>query len=416
MSFVAIDLGASNTRYRESGGHLGTLTNGAIILDDSIDVVDYEPYSNSILDCLDIIIEKGQESKFFPVHVLMGSMAERYDATIDYPSIALNKVEQQINYVSAIVVTAICKLAYGLDDDIRLYIAIPPLEVQSSKEVFKQNLVGSYTVKFPRLNGGTEVKFNITGVNCSAESSLAVVSYLFDDTCKVKDTRKGDLASTILSIDIGASTTDLAVFKNGHYLEKSGDTYKYGCNVIREKVVTYVRTKYGYDLPDADANSAVAEGRLKYGAQYVDISNVLKQIKRAFAKELFKQMQTYFRKINMPLKLVDTIVVSGGGSMQSQYIDANNETQVTSEPVSYYLAQELQKLSEATRVEYYGDTPRFANISGLYIKALVAESKMAKPVTQPVVQPMNQTIGASQTVVPNADTGMGMGFPVNPVM
>ena len=150
--------------------------------------------------------------------------------------------------------------------------------------------------------------------------------------------------------------------------------------------------------------------------QYVDISNVLKQIKRAFAKELFKQMQTYFRKINMPLKLVDTIVVSGGGSMQSQYIDANNETQVTSEPVSYYLAQELQKLSEATRVEYYGDTPRFANISGLYIKALVAESKMAKPVTQPVVQPMNQTIGASQTVVPNADTGMGMGFPVNPVM
>jgi hypothetical protein len=109
-------------------------------------------------------------------------------------------------------------------------------------------------------------------------------------------------------------------------------------------------------------------------------------------------MQTYFGKIEVPITTVNAIVVSGGGSMQSQYVNADGEVVKTSEPMSYYVTQELKKWSKGTVVVEYGGEARFANVKGLFIKAQLDKSRKNSAVVNTVnVQPQ-QTVTPQQVV------------------
>ena len=73
--------------------------------------------------------------------------------------------------------------------------------------------------------------------------------------------------------------------------------------------------------------------------------------------------------------MINAIMVSGGGSVQSQYANDNGEIVKTSEPMSYYVTKELTQWSEGTDVVEYGEEARFANIKGLYIRAKFDSAK-----------------------------------------
>lgn len=370
MNFVAVDLGASSTRYTSDSGKVSIIPNNMVFLEPD-EKVDLKPYDDNIESALEVKIVKEGESKFFPIKALIGTMAERYSSNNERPSVMSNKHTQRINYVSGLVAVALSKLTYKLEDNIHLYVALPPIEVKTAKETVRENFAGDYVITFPKFNGGVTVKVSIVDVSCFEESFMAMLSYFFTTTGTVNDGAKKYLTGNVLSLDIGASTTDLAIVKNGRYLDKSGQTYKTGGNIARDYLIDAVRAKYGFDLPPVDAETTMAEGRIQLGNRYEEISDIVVAAKKVFAKSVVGQMQGYFRQVDIPIQTIRAIIVSGGGSMQSQYIDANNEVIKTSEPMSYYITESLKEVCEGVEVEPYGDSPRTANILGLFIRAKV---------------------------------------------
>lgn len=383
MSFVAVDLGASSTRFISNKGVISTIPNNTVFLgvDEEIDL---EAHNDEIDNALEIVIRKkgtedevledGEES-IFPVRVLIGTMAERYSSINERPSVMLNKHKQRVNYTSAIASAVISKIRHQLEGDLDLYVALPPIEVLDAKDIVGKELLGEYEISLPKYLGGLEMELSIGSVTCLPESSMAMLSFMFSMEGKPREDIAKYQSGNILSMDIGASTTDLAILKNGVYLDVSGQTYKTGGNVARDYLMNKVRAKYGYDLPIGEAESTIAEGRLQLGSGYEIVGDVVSEAKSVFANSVVEQMQNYFRQVNIPIQAIKYIIVSGGGSMASKYIDEKGEEVETSKPMSEYITEAIQKVCKGVEVVHYGDEPRTANIKGMFIKASVDAKK-----------------------------------------
>jgi len=387
-SLVSIDLGASSSRYCSDSGIISVVPNNMVFLP-TMETSRIQSDAADIESNLEVQIVKheanpnetplDQQLQCFPVNVLVGIMAEKHRNVNIRPDLNLHKHEQMINYISAVLAVAISKVKYGLDENIDLYLAMPPIEVEKASVEFKRRLLGTYTVTFPKFNGGTTVEFTISDVQCSAESLMACTSFFFNGNGSIKDNAKKYMQGTVLSLDIGASTTDLAIIRRGQFLDKTGKTYKVGGNVARDNLGDMITEQYAFDLPIADLERTMSEGRLQLGNNYADVSELVNAAKLDLAKRLIQHMQTYFKQVNIPIQTINTIVVSGGGSMQSQYIDDNGEIVKTSEPMSYFVTQQLtEDYSKGTEVVPYGEEARFANIKGLFIKAKFDNAKKAQ--------------------------------------
>ena len=389
MSFVCVDLGASSTRYVSNSGAINVIPNNMQFLPDMIPsrII---PDTPDLESCLEVQITKEEPDAMgnFPANVLIGIMATKYNGIDETPDVNTHKHIQRINYISAIVSCAVSKLKYDLTDTINLYLAVPPNSLKDAEAAFKANIVGTYTVRFPKYNGGATVTFKVENVNVHAESYMAVTSFFFNMSGVVRDKAKQFLSGTVLSLDIGASTTDLAIIENGRYLDKSGQTYRIGGNVARDTLIDEVCSKYAMDMPMDMAEVTMAEGRLQQGNSHDDVSDLVTIAKENLAKQLVQYMQTYFKRIQKPIQAINAVVVSGGGSMQSQYANDEGEIVITTKPMSYFVTKELTQWSKNTEVIEYGEDARFANVKGLFIRAKVDEVKMEQAKAAGMASPM----------------------------
>lgn len=370
MSFVCIDLGASGSRYMGESAQISVLPNNMVELD-AKETSLINPDANDIESCLEVKIEKisGEKCEHFPANVLIGDMAEKSNGIQIRPSMLERKFAQRINYISLITVAAITKLKYGIEDDLDVYMTVPPLEINKAREVFGKLLPGKYKVKLPKYMDGTEVDVTIASVKVYEESFMALTSWFFDLNGQPRPEAVPYLNGTVMSEDIGASTSDVAIVENGRYLNKSGRTYTTGGNEALDYLIERVEEKYAISLNFADAETTMKEGRLKQGNTYIDISDDVAEAKKRLASKLNTYMPGYFRQINKDISTVNAVVVSGGGSMQSQYINEKNEVIKSSEPISAFISNEIHRLSPGTVVIPYGDDARFANVKGLFIRA-----------------------------------------------
>lgn len=376
MKFCAVDLGASSTRFTSNNPKVSIIPNNMVFLDKDT-FVDLKPQEDTLVGSLEVIIEKEEASDFFPVKALIGAMAERYSSENDRPSVMMNKHKQRINYVSGIVAAAFTRLMDNIEEDMDLYVALPPIEVRHAKGIVADNFKGSYKVTFPKYKGGTVLEFKITNVVCQEESLMSLTSFFFNMNGNPNEKSAAYTVGNILSLDIGASTTDLAIVKNSRYNDKSGQTYKTGGNIARDYLIDEIRMVEGYDLPIEDAERTMAEGRLQMGNTYKDVSDIVDRAKRKLAKQVVMQMQGYFRQIDIPIQTIRAIIVSGGGSLPSQYIQ-NGEVVETTKPMSFYITEYLQEVCPGVDVVPYGDDSRMANIRGLFIRASLDALKKSK--------------------------------------
>lgn len=389
MDFCCVDLGASGTRYRsnQTKGEMPNLLANNVAFLEPNEFVDLVPYDSQIESALEVSIQKVEgDSSYFPVHALIGSLAERYTPINERPSGNTHKYKQRITYLSAIVVSAISRLKENIGENLDLYVALPPIEVKTAKDTVMSQLTGRYIVNFPKINGGVTVGVNIVSVHLYEESYMATASYFFDLRGQLRDKAKDMLLGCVVSVDIGDSTTDLAVLKDGRYMEKSGQTYKIGAALARAEICNRVRELYGYDLPIDDANRTMQEGRLQMGNQYLDISEAVTESKRVLARMVVQEIQSYFSLLNMPLQTMRAVIVSGGGSLHSKYVDANGQEKITSEPMSSYITEYMSKICPGLAVVPYGENARMANVNGLALRAMIDTVNAAKSasVTSPV--------------------------------
>lgn len=384
MNFTGVDIGASQTRIISDTARVGVNPNNAVIMDNVDEVTSLVPYNDELENALEVKIEKHGDSNMFPLRVLYGTMAERYSRTNIRPSVQERKYRQKISYASLITAVACSRIKFGTVKTGKLYIAVPPVEVAEAEKAFKEELVGNFTVYLPKFqNGGTTVDIEITDVVCYGESYLSTVSFFFDTNAQIKQDHAKYLNGVVLSINIGASTTDLAVVKNGQYLDKSGKTLPVGGNMARDFLIGAVQDKYEFDLPVENAEKAMAEGRLQIGNKYVDIKDLVSAAKDELAKDIVGRMEYYFKQINIPIQTMNGMIVSGGGSLQSQYVE-DGLTVKTSEPMSVFVTDRLKGWCDTVEVVEYGDEARLADVKGLYILATldkIKEEKLAGAVT-----------------------------------
>lgn len=383
-SFVCLDLGASNTRYCNDDGIVHLLPNNIAVIDEGtntfLDPWAVEGFEDQIRENLDVSIEKisGEASDFFPVRALIGSVANRYGGG-ERPNANSNKYQQRINYISAIVSTAISMALEGnsgdVMNDVNLFVALPPVEARLANKYVSDQLVGEYKVTFNMMNA--YVKLNITTVKCIEESNAALLSFFFDGL-SLNEKAKKYSDGYVLSIDIGASTTDIITVLDRKFIERTGKTIKSGGNIVKSIVKDNVQALYGFEPEDAESERAVAEGRIKSGASYIDVSGIVTSAKRDFAVQIVNEMQTYFKQIGVPIQTFSAIVVSGGGSMRGEYCDASGNLVKTSEPMSFFITEKLKTICDTIIVEHIEDGPRLANIKGLYLRALFNKASIEK--------------------------------------
>lgn len=388
MTGICVDLGASGSRITGANGIIDTLPNDLVFVDrtEAVDIDVTLSNTDKYLDfcsAADILIEKtsGEQNNAFPARVLMGSLAHRYASSTLKPSVMANKAKQKINHVNLLVAVAEQLYVRNVDpSNVTIYVALPPLEVTKDvKDALNLMLAGTYKIVLNKLNASFDV--NIVSVKCYPESYMALAAFFFDfPTCAFNAEHASKYGNGYtLSLDIGASTTDAYIAENMVPQEQTGQTIKTGGNIIELGVANGIRQKYGYDATNEILSSAVREGRLLYGNGYVDITDILRKAKRDFARAILNDLQSYFRLVNVPLQAIQTIVVSGGGSLPSYYVDANGKTVVTCEPVSEFITKELLNiLEEGTTINVVPmDDARTANVRGLYVRYMMDMANQA---------------------------------------
>lgn len=422
-SFVGADIGASGTRVTSETGAITDFPNNMVFVDNA-DKVDIEPRvtgedaTKDFQMALDLTVYKvsGARCEFFPARALIGNIAERYSPTNERPSVARNKSVQRVNYMSMILSVAYERAIHGIDRDVDLYLALPPMEASAQKEVVANNLIGTYEVVMNKMEG-KRIGFNIRSVICVEEALMSLLSFFFEVSGKPTQYAKDYATGHVLSLDIGASTTDLAVAKNLQYLEKSGQTYKTGGNVIQAYMSNVIRNRFGYDPTIEELDYVVSTGLLPSGNKHVNMAAELANAKKEFARSIVEQIQSYFRLVNIPLQTVRAIVVSGGGSLASGYIGEDGKFNETCAPASEFITKELNNIVDGIDVIAMPDDARHANIKGIFIKASMDRMKQKKAEAQ-----MRQQITPEQAAQaptqgmadPAGQTGVGAGAGAQP--
>jgi len=344
--FVAGDIGTSETRISADGTITLRIPNNCVFLSGPT-LASFEGGKDT-LTSIEAVIE-GLEDK--PITVLFGEMASRYSANNLRPSPLEAKYKQHINMVSIIVGTALARLEKG-NTPADLYLALPPVEVNKAREALKASLGGEYRVEFPKLNRAARVKFN--EINVYEESRMAGVAFMAQIS---EEYRSG----TVLSVDIGAGTTDLALFIDGVFHERSAKTYKVGGNIAREFLIDDIAVEYDCELPIADAEVVISTGLLKLGNTKQKVVSNVNDAKRQFANLLVESIQQYFRAVGVPIQTVNAFLLSGGGSLTGSCDGSRS--------VASYVVDALKAVCPGIdTIEYKGDA-RMANLEGLCITA-----------------------------------------------
>lgn len=384
MLHICTDQGASSTRFSVNNSKVYKNPNNFIEVDIESDIRN-TPYTQEFVDNMDLTISKDGESDFFPVRILGGTLAERYSSSSAKPSMLSSKSRQPVNYYSVIssVVNSIL-LSEDAEDckspvDVICYMCLPPVEITGNNEnedYVKSQLAGKYTVRLNKMD--REIEFNIKEVNVYAESVLAVVAFLFNQDATQRTEMAKYNKGYILGFDLGASTADLVLIKDRRFIEHSGYTCKLGGNIIDDLMRSEIRRKFGTEVSNDDIIEAVRTGRLAYGSSYKDVSAELQKCKKQYASMLFEKVETYFASNNIGLQSIKAVFMSGGGSMQSSYLDESGKEVVTSPSVGEYIDEMLKKVCDSVDMVLSPSVnPRECNIVGL-ILSMNAQRKRNK--------------------------------------
>lgn len=393
--YVCVDLGASSTRVATSDRLVHEIPNNVRVIplneDTHMTVWDAATYEESVLNALDVTVMRHEGANQYleaEQRYLVGTIADRYGSTVR-PNGMEPKHKQVINYQNAILAIAFEWLMTpqtysnpGVATPIEVFVALPPIECKGSEKIFQDNLKGTYTVQFNSLS--TAVTFQIADVKCKEESLLSLMNFFFNSNGSLRQENIKYRNGNSLSIDIGASTTDLAVMVNGKYLEKSGFTIPIGGNQIRDFVMNEIQMAYSFMPQITEADYVVKTGMLRLGAQEVDFSQQLRRAKEEFAIQLKDRLNSYFKQIGMSLASFMCITVGGGGSLHS-CVGQGDAMNITTPALSEIIMAELHKQCPTVDVIPAPGNPRHANINGLLVYGLVWEQRAAKQANQRMI-------------------------------
>lgn len=163
----------------------------------------------------------------------------------------------------------------------------------------------------------------------------------------------------VFVLDIGAGTTDVALFEDMELVENSKDTFNKGGNTVESSIRNDLRREYGFAPPSLA--KVMQEGNLEEGGTVHDVTKIVTAAKTAYSNSLMEDIKQYFERSPVPVRMIKGLLVVGGGALPSVRND-----QIVSPSMATVLMEYLQQLApyiEVVNVD--GKDLRSLNIEGL---------------------------------------------------
>ena len=166
----------------------------------------------------------------------------------------------------------------------------------------------------------------------------------------------------VLVLDIGAGTTDIALFLDMELIESSKDTFNRGGNTVKSIVSNEIRKKHGYAPTPQMMEDIIRTGRLAESGETHDVAPIVTSAKEQYSKATMEDIRQYLERMSVALPIVKGLLVAGGGALATIDENGNEVSPAMAEVLIQYLKTLAPRLEA---LDTKGKNLRELNIDGL---------------------------------------------------
>lgn len=274
-----------------------------------------------------------------------GYIVEREFARVEVrPSALQSKVDQLVTEltINLAVIKALSVLsqAYNvapssLDVTFNISALLPPLdhEVNEQRLLDKIKSINNVTTLVPAQ---FQTQFKVGDVMVNSEAVAAFFGAFYREVGGAQPTYNGEVLvrdssqavelveveenkkfmnGYVLVLDIGAGTTDVALFKDMELIERSKDTFKLGGNTVASIISNDLKKRYGF-TPN-NMKRVITEGLLEEGSEVHPVEDIVTAAKDHYSKSLMEEIRQYLERIMVDMPVIKGLLVAGGGALPS---------------------------------------------------------------------------------------------------
>ena len=228
----------------------------------------------------DLTVGKSSDNKMIPekITIIKGGLLKDIKGSVKVINSNEGKVQQDSTYINIISTLALKEYMdmsnagiFHTNSNISLTCSLPPKDTQSGKrkDDFKNRLAGSYKVDIPRVGFSITVNVLLDKIEIEDESK-AVMRYW---RSFIEKNLSDD--DTVLVMDGGGSTIDLAVLQNGRLITAASKSLQFGGVKLLEKILEKYTGVTGEMPPkdDQTKENVIERGYLKDGAVKISMKD-----------------------------------------------------------------------------------------------------------------------------------------------
>lgn len=320
------------------------------------DYVRTEETNQQLAEMLELTPE---ESK---LRVIGGEVAETqfYDE-LERP-LLVDKVSQRVSYISVLSTLNAISNIDGGDNTFNIIITLPLNETSTERTgLVEKRLIGKHILE----TDGELREINILNVFTIGECFSSSVSYHYDvNSAKRRNIPQPLLDGTYLVVNMGAGTSDLALFNKGRFVERSKSTLNVAGNTVREMLIEAFNDKYRVRPSIQSAETAIKTGEMRVGSKTIDVYDMVLEVKSAMSLQLLEGIKKYCIGRSIDIRSLSCLVCTGGGALEGTFKTSDGVRVIPSNV--YYLKRFIENSAEFTEVLVM-EHPRWDDAVGAYI-------------------------------------------------
>ena len=261
----------------------------------------------NIADNLEVIISNSKTTW----HFVKGNMRNLFAKEYVNMSASMSKADQKLTKQSIIFQCALTVLCNAYDKgfvsneyDIHLTISLPPEDTEDSRvEKIRENLIGTYNVKFPRLE--KDINIVIKSVEVYAEPVAASYYYALENVDEIEE-------ETAVFLDCGGRSKGAVLVKNGSLVLNGTVTDIGGGERLLLDISKNVAKRLGITRLNTNViRDGLAEAEIKIGTKTIDIAEDINNAKANLAEACVSTINKLLDETYTQIEEVQHIICTG---------------------------------------------------------------------------------------------------------
>lgn len=272
---------------------------------------------------------------------ILGSLAEDMSSTHQTLASDSLKVVQEEFYLNILGIIYSSIFDRGVNaDEIVLGVMVPPRDYFNDlKEVLFGVLNRKITIKNNTTGKSVTIHLDRENIVVKPESVVSFIACFVDDENQLTEAGETYGEHLNVSVDMGHSTTDLAIMDDFSPMKNSFKTLDVATSQLLSYFGEEIQRRFqGYTPPERELVRAFYTGKLTLGAQREWVGEELTQANRRFAVELYDSVFQYLSSHGLRFQQVASFMFSGGGSVEVKNVKS----------VRDFFMEEVIKVSQFT--------------------------------------------------------------------